>query len=429
MKYIFKTKKILFYFSILITIFIFLDQIRSTLKQLLPSKIQVTIKQIIFGKEKINEINHLYRINYNTLRIPKTQFINIEFNTVKINEISIAEKNHYEILNQQQVVRGKKKFFIRNYEDGLLLIDSKNNLFKLILNNNETNISYSIKKISNNLENLRNFNVKDFLIINNKIFASFSVYDEKNRCSKFIIFASESIKNVNFKEVLSSKECIQNVVGGKMIYINFNEYNGILFSTGDDDYEGKLLAQNQNSIFGKLIFFDLKTNNHRIFSSGHRNPQGLLITKDNRIISTEHGPYGGDEINIISEGKNYGWPFSSYGEPYGYNFNKDYKYKKSHEFYGFEEPIYSFVPSIGISQIIEVPENFNSKWKNNYIVSSLNSNSLYRIKFDEKLTKVIYVEKIFIGERIRDIIYNHHQNVFYLALEETGSIGLLKYKK
>ena len=82
-----------------------------------------------------------------------------------------------------------------------------------------------------------------------------------------------------------------------------------------------------------------------------------------------------------------------------------YFYKKKHKKFGFEEPIYSFVPSIGISQIIKIPNSFSKLWKNNFIVSSLGSKSLYRIKFNDKYSKVQFIEKIFIGERIRDLLF------------------------
>ena len=134
------------------------------------------------------------------------------------------------------------------------------------------------------------------------------------------------------------------------------------------------------------------------------------------------------EINKIEEGKNYGWPIASYGENYNDNYNATDKYKfaKNHSSLGFQEPIYSFTPSIAISQIIKVPENFSPKWKNNYLVSSLRSLSLFRIIFDDKFSKIITMEKITIGKRIRDIAYNKKHNCFLLALEnENGTLGTL----
>ena len=128
------------------------------------------------------------------------------------------------------------------------------------------------------------------------------------------------------------------------------------------------MAQDINSHLGKILF-PFNEENYKIISLGHRNPQGLFI-KNNLILSTEHGPYGGDEINKIEIGNNYGWPISSYGEKYQFlrkehKFNK-YTYKKSHKNYNFTEPIFSFVPSIGISEIIAIPNNFSKYWKNNF---------------------------------------------------------------
>ena len=168
----------------------------------------------------------------------------------------------------------------------------------------------------------------------------------------------------------------------------------------------------------KILFINLETKESIIFSSGHRNPQGLMV-ENNSIIATEHGPRGGDEINLIIQGKNYGWPLASYGEPYSSQ-NKDiqeYKYLKNHADHGFNEPIYSFVPSIGISEIIKVPDNFSEYWKNNFLVTSLGATNIYRILFDKDFSKVIYYEKIFIGKRIRDILYLEKFKAFLIALE------------
>ena len=89
----------------------------------------------------------------------------------------------------------------------------------------------------------------------------------------------------------------------------------------------KKKSQDLESFFGKIWFFELATKNKILFSVGHRNPQGLIVS-DNIVISTEHGPYGGDEINNIKFGKNYGYPISSYGELYKFKKDKEkYKYQ------------------------------------------------------------------------------------------------------
>ena len=175
--------------------------------------------------------------------------------------------------------------------------------------------------------------------------------------------------------------------------------------------------------FWKIIFINLSDGEYQIFSKGHRNPQGIAV-KDEIIISTEHGPRGGDEINKIIYNKNYGWPIASYGNSYE---NKNLTYKKSHEENFFEEPIFVFLPSIGISELIILPNEFDEKWNNNALVSSLNGRSIYRVKFQNRnFDKVLYTEQIYIGERIRDIKYIKKFEIIILALERTGSIGVLK---
>jgi glucose/arabinose dehydrogenase len=97
-----------------------------------------------------------------------------------------------------------------------------------------------------------------------------------------------------------------------------------------------------------------------------------------------------------------------------------------HEENGFIEPIYAFIPSIGISQIVKIDDNFSKNWDNNFLIASLNGNHLYRIKFDKEFEKVFFIEEIYIGERIRDLIFLKEENVILLALESSGSLGILK---
>ena len=115
------------------------------------------------------------------------------------------------------------------------------------------------------------------------------------------------------------------------------------------------------------------TKEHIILSKGHRNPQGLTV-KNNIIISSEHGPVGGDEINNIKFNNNYGWPLASYGEP---EMNRKNEFKKSHSENGFTEPIFTFIPSVGLSELIYLPNTFHDEWNDNLIVCSLNGKHLF----------------------------------------------------
>ena len=111
---------------------------------------------------------------------------------------------------------------------------------------------------------------------------------------------------------------------------------------------------------------------------------------------------------------------------------KNYKFPvllKSHENNNFEEPVFSFLPSIAISRIIKIPDDFSEIWKDNFLVATLNAKSIFRIKLDKSCKRIIYFEKIYIGSRIRDLRLSLDGNKIYLALENTGSVGVLQSPK
>ena len=266
------------------------------------------------------------------------------------------------------------------------------------------------------------------LIDKDQIYISYLL--KKDNCQQYKISKAKiNFENLFFEDFFISKACGKNLRAGAMSVINFQGKKGILATMG-----GEVLnkptnqPQNDNSDIGKILFINLESNEKIVFSKGHRNPQGLLNINDENIISTEHGPFGGDELNKIVFGENYGWPIASYGTSYRKHRNKYNRepYKKTHKDYNFKEPIYTFVPSIGISKIISVPDTFSKNWEGNFLLASLNGASLYRIKFNESYEKIIFMEKIFIGKRIRDLKYLESNNSLVLALEDFHEIMVLK---
>ena len=146
---------------------------------------------------------------------------------------------------------------------------------------------------------------------------------------------------------------------------------------------------------------------------GHRNPQGLFYIKNsNVIINTEHGPKGGDEININFQKdgvvSNFGWDISSYGTAY----DGTDPYKKSHSKYGFIEPLKHYTPAIGISQMVYMPENLTLDEKKYLYVTSLRAGSVYVIKINDKFNKILDEDRLYFSQRrIRDIEYDKENNV------------------
>lgn len=161
-------------------------------------------------------------------------------------------------------------------------------------------------------------------------------------------------------------------------------------------------------------FVDVKDAKTAIFSYGHRNPQGMTkhpVTGE--IWTHEHGPRGGDEINIVQSGKNYGWPSITYGKNYsGTTITKDKALP------GMEQPLYYWIPSIAPSGMAFINNSKYADWEGNLVVGSLKFNYLERLVIENN--SVVFREKIAadIG-RVRDVILGA-DGFLYLAVENKG---------
>ncbi|XCF05992.1 PQQ-dependent sugar dehydrogenase [Tamlana crocina] len=151
-----------------------------------------------------------------------------------------------------------------------------------------------------------------------------------------------------------------------------------------------------------------------IFSYGHRNPQGMVKNPfTGNIWVNEHGPKGGDEINIIEKGKNYGWPVISYGVNYSGT-----KFTEITEKEGMEQPLFYWVPSIAPSGMAIVSSDKYPDWKGNVLVGALKFEYLERLVVENN--KVTQREKLFEGiGRLRNVI-QAPDGFIYIAVEGKG---------
>ena len=172
---------------------------------------------------------------------------------------------------------------------------------------------FQLKLIKSNLKNIVNnkklnqnnfFGIKDIHIQNNKIFVSY-IKEIKQNCFNLEVASSILDNNIlNFSKIFGFKQCAENKAdishsGGRIVKLN-NE--NIFLTIGD--FNQRDSVQNDNSFFGKIIKINLENYDTQIISKGHRNPQGLFFFEDQNILfSTEHGPIGGDEVNLIDLNK------------------------------------------------------------------------------------------------------------------------------
>ncbi len=149
-----------------------------------------------------------------------------------------------------------------------------------------------------------------------------------------------------------------------------------------------------------------------IWSYGHRNPEGFSFAPDGTLWETEHGPTGGDEVNIIRRGANYGWPVISYGlMDNGYPTATTVKE-------GLEQPIVHWEPSPGIAPILSYNGSQYRNWKGNIFVGMMGGEELRRLVV--KSNRVIEQEVVFKGlGRVRDLVLGP-DGLFYLALATPG---------
>lgn len=169
-------------------------------------------------------------------------------------------------------------------------------------------------------------------------------------------------------------------------------------------------------------FVDTPNAKTAIFSFGHRNPQGMVKHPETgKIWIHEHGPKGGDEINIVQKGKNFGWPKISYGINYiGTTFTEDTALP------GMEQPLFYWVPSIAPSGMTFITSDIYPDWKGNLLIGSLKFEYIERLIL--KNDKVVKREKLLEGMgRVRNIRQGL-DGYIYAALEGVGIVKIVPNK-
>ena len=170
-------------------------------------------------------------------------------------------------------------------------------------------------------------------------------------------------------------------------------------------------AQNLGSHIGKIVrlsrngsvpadnpFVQQSSARGEIWSYGHRNIQGMALDAQGRLWASEHGAQGGDEINLIAAGKNYGWPVIAYGKDYGGGKIGAGITAQA----GMEQPLYYWDPSMAPSGMAFVGSNpYGSDWRGNLLAGSLKFGYVARLTLDGE--RVVREEKINVGERVRDV--------------------------
>ena len=191
---------------------------------------------------------------------------------------------------------------------------------------------------------------------------------------------------------------------GKLFLMVGERYSRMADAQTLTNHHGKIIRINKDGSVPSDNPFVGKTGAlPEIWSYGHRNPQGATLAPDGTLWMHEHGPQGGDEINLPKPGLNYGWPVITYGENYGGGKIGQGLTEKA----GLEQPLHQWTPSIAPSGMAFLTsERYGKAWQGNLFVGSLKFAYLDRIELSAPYSgKVVRESKLLteVGERIRDV--------------------------
>jgi glucose/arabinose dehydrogenase len=216
--------------------------------------------------------------------------------------------------------------------------------------------------------------------------------------------------------------------GGRLVFTP----DGKLFIVLGDRYivAGRVQAQDRGSDLGKIVrinpdgsvpddnpFVKEKGARPEIWTSGHRNILAAALDDRSRLWIVEMGPRGGDELNLIARGKDYGWPTIGYGE--------DYSGEALHEKTqapGMEQPVYYWDPVISPSGLTIYSGSLFPEWKGNFLIGGLSSKALVRLTV--KGDRVTGEERLLtdLGERIREVVQGPEGAVYLLTDDSDGKL-------
>jgi glucose/arabinose dehydrogenase len=180
-------------------------------------------------------------------------------------------------------------------------------------------------------------------------------------------------------------------------------------------------AQDRNSDLGKIIHMTAEGQRigGRFLTMGHRNPLGVAFAPDGRLWSTEMGPAGGDELNLIVPGRNYGWPQVSYGSHYeGAAIPDDHKSR------GFEEPKVWWNPSVSPGSLLIYSGDLFPQWKGDALIGALSGQSFIRVDIDGDNARK--ADQWDMGNRIRAVDQGPRGEVYLLEDGRNGPARLLR---
>ena len=261
------------------------------------------------------------------------------------------------------------------------------------------------------------------------LYLSFAHGDGRNNATRVVSarLAANALEGI--KEIFTAQPAKSTAVhyGGRMAWMN----DGTLLVTLGDGFNWRERAQKLEDHFGKVVrlnadgsvpkdnpFVGKAGARPEIYTYGHRNSQGLAYdAKASKAYQHEHGARGGDEVNLLEPGKNYGWPVATYGVDYSGAQITPYK-----EYPGTEQPLLHWTPSIAPSGMTLYAGTLFKDWQGDLFVTSLVEKSLRRVRIRDG--KVAEQEPLLmeLGARLRDVRTGPDGALYVLTDADDGKV-------
>lgn len=222
-----------------------------------------------------------------------------------------------------------------------------------------------------------------------------------SRCVEVLVYRAtyDRVKNSlkRGERWFRSKPCVPisavQHAAGRMEVINNRSAYLTVGDLGFDDLPNRAKRGDLGSVF------QISKKKVTRISQGHRNQQGILLFNGKDLLISEHGPRGGDEINLVERGVDYGWPFVTYGAPYSQG---DYVIPgKTGTHEGYREPLKQWNPSIAPTELVQLPIGKFGKYSGGLAMGTLREASLVFMRYENG--KVLDTEIVSVGARVRDL--------------------------
>ena len=269
---------------------------------------------------------------------------------------------------------------------------------------------------------------------------SYTEFDEDDACYRNTVAfldlpreapaaATLEVAPTDWRIVFRSEPCLPlkdegralegHMAGGRIV---FAAPSTVYLGSGDYHWDGvmatEILAQSPENDYGKVIAIDLAEGSVRQVSRGHRNMQGIAVDNHEDVWVVEHGVRGGDELNRVVEGANYGWPLETLGTSYDRSPVPTARSFGRHD--EFRSPTFAWLPSVAISALALI-DGFHHAWDGDLLMGSLRDASLHRIRIEDR--RVMFAERIPVGERLRYV--HQHEDGRIVLWTDSGFLIFL----